>query len=101
MSYVRKHWRKHAKTESDFRVPPIVCKDGFRMSVQASSAHCCSPRQFVKSGEYTAWEVGYPSAKEPELMKWAEDADNPTSTVYGFVPTNVIDAVIAKHGGPA
>ena len=32
-------------------------------------------------------------------MEYAEDADNPTGTVYGWVPVEVVDAVIAAHGG--
>jgi len=76
---------------------PIVCSDGFTMSVQASSAHYCSPRE--DNGPHYAFEVGFPTEEEALLIRYAEDPDNPTETVYAWVPAEVIDAVIAKHGG--
>ena len=77
--------------------PALVCADGFRVSVQASESHYCQPRS--NSGPYSSIELGYPSESVPELMEYAEDADNPTGTVYGWVPVEVVDAVIAAHGG--
>jgi len=75
--------------------PHIVCADGFNMSVQVSEAHYCTPR--VNDAEwYTAMEIGYPSEAEPLIMEYAGDKDE---TVYGYVPVEVIDAVIDKHGG--
>lgn len=44
-------------------------------------------------------ELGYPSMADDLLTEYAEDADRPTSTVYGYVPVSVVDALIAKHGG--
>jgi len=79
------------------RYQPIVCADGFKMSVQAGSAHYCTPQN--GRGPYSAVEVGFPSKAEPLLMKWAEDRDDPTNTVYGWVPADVVKRVIAKHGG--
>ncbi|MED5369001.1 MAG: hypothetical protein VX978_05860 [Pseudomonadota bacterium] len=32
-------------------------------------------------------------------MDWCEDKEDPTGTVYGYVPTQVVVNVIAKHGG--
>ena len=75
----------------------IVCADGFNMSVQAGSALYCTPRD--NDGPWVKAEVGFPSAHDDLLMPYAEDAKNPTETVYGYVPTIIIDAVIAKHGG--
>lgn len=76
----------------------IVCKDGFSMSVQANETAYCSPR--VDGAEkYISVEVGYPSHAEPLLMKWAEQEDRPTNTVYGYVPADRITLVCIKHGG--
>lgn len=75
----------------------IVCKDGFNMSVQGSSGHYCSPRK--TQNWYTAMEIGYPSAKEDLIMEFAETPEAPTDTVYGYVPCNIIEEVINKHGG--
>jgi len=80
----------------------IVCADGFTMSVQASGFHYCDPRDDY--GPYTKAEVGFPSEKDPELEKFAEDPDAATEngavqTVYGYVPVGVIMDVIERRGG--
>jgi len=76
----------------------ITCADGFNMSVQAGAGSYSDPR---KDGakKYTACEVGFPSQKESMLMRYAENADEPTETVYGWVPSETITLVCAKHGG--
>ena len=79
------------------RVPEIHCIDGFTMSVQASSGHYCSPRS--DEGPYTSVEVGFPNREEPLLMRYAEDETCPTETVYGWVPLEVVQAVVESHGG--
>ncbi len=33
------------------------------------------------------------------IFGYAEDPDNPTETVYGYVPVGVVQALAAKHGG--
>ena len=76
----------------------IVCADGFTMSVQASEFTYCTPR-VADAAAYTEVEVGYPNTPEPLLLEWAEEPDNPTDTVYGYVPSDVIVTVCAKHGG--
>jgi len=80
------------------QVRRIFCPDGFTMSVQASHYTYCSPR-YDNEEEYSAFEVGFPSEKEDLLMEYAEDPDRPTDTVYGWVPAEVLDRVIEKHGG--
>ena len=32
-------------------------------------------------------------------MEYVEDYDNPTYTVYAYVPVEVVQEVIEKHGG--
>ena len=76
---------------------PIICEDGFRMSVQACSRKYCTPRN--DEGPYHEVEIGFPSNMEPLLIRYAEDKANPTNTVYGWVPTRVLWEVITKHGG--
>ena len=76
----------------------IYCKDGFSMSVQASETSYCTPRE-NSATRYESVEVGFPSAEEPMLMEWAEDPHRPTDTVYAYVPVEVVNLVIAKHGG--
>lgn len=75
----------------------VVCKDGFSMSVQASKDAYCTPRE--DNITYSEVEVGFPSQREELLMRWAENPERPTGTVYGWVPCSVIYLVITKHGG--
>ena len=54
-------------------------------------------------------EVGFPTAKDPDLEKFAEDKNAPiekghdgstsVQTVYGWVPATVVTALLEKHGG--
>jgi len=85
------------KNNEYFIRPRIYCNDGFYMSVQGSKGHYCSPRENVKY--YTSLEVGYPSEKVDEFMKYAENKHQPTDTVYGWVPSETIQEVIDQHGG--
>lgn len=78
-------------------VPQIVCADGFKMSVQASAFHYCSPRD--SEGPWSRVEVGFPSDRVEALMPWAEDENDPTGTVYGYVPLRIVAEVIDQHGG--
>lgn len=78
--------------------PPMVCADGFSVSVQGHAGAYSSPRDDF-ADRYSAVECGFPSDKEDLLMKYAEDDDKPTETVYGFVPVETVIAVIEKHGG--
>ena len=77
--------------------PHVVCKDGFKMSVQAGQALYSTPKDVAD--DYEEAEVGYPSTEETLLTTYAEDNDNLCDTVYGYVPCSIIDEVIEKHGG--
>lgn len=83
---------------SDHTRLPIRCADGFTVSVQASCHHYCSPRE-DNLGFYTSYELGYPSESDPLILPYAEDADNPTRTVYGWVPSYIVVALLTLHGG--
>ena len=82
--------------------PKVRCADGFEISVQASYNHYCTPRVTFKPVEfwngYTAVECGFPNQVEEELMEYAEDED-PLKTVYGWVPVELLDKILEKHGG--
>ena len=60
--------------------PPVECKDGFKMSVQAGMYHYCSPQNDV--GPWTSVEVGFPSKVEPILWEYAEEPGKWTDTVF-------------------
>ena len=82
----------------EFLNEAVICADGFRMSVQANESAYCEPR-LNKQKKYNLVEVGYPSEEEPLIMPWAEHPAQPTDTVYGYVPVEVVTNVIVKHGG--
>lgn len=78
--------------------PLIKCADGFEISVQASCTHYCSPK-YNNAGYYDSVELGFPSIEEPLITQYAKDENDPTNTVYGYVPIELVDEVIRKHGG--
>lgn len=80
----------------------ITCADGFKLSVVAGDFVYSSPRR-GEAGPYTEVEVGFPSERpEPWDDLWreyAENRDNPTGTVYGYVPAAMVRDLVASHGG--
>ena len=76
----------------------IECADGFTMSVQASRFNYCEPRT-DNADKYVTVEIGFPNDYESLIVSYAEDKENYTGTVYGYVPTDIVTLVCAKHGG--
>jgi hypothetical protein len=76
----------------------VVCADGFEMSVQAHAGAYCIPKM-TDAPVYREVEVGFPNRREILLLKYADDPNDLTETVYGWVPVRVVTNVIAKHGG--
>lgn len=90
----------YIKTEDSFVTlmrPRIICKDGFRISVQASKGHYCSPR--INTDSYESVELGYPNQDELLIKEYAENPDNLKESIYGYVPIGVVSDVINLHGG--
>lgn len=81
----------------------IVCADGFRISVVAGGSAYSTPR--VESGPYSAVEVGYPSERPEPFAKWdpyeiIDTVDEPYGwKIYGWVPVDMVRALVASHGG--
>jgi hypothetical protein len=96
--FIKATWREaQANSRSISIKPRMVCNDGFSMSVQGSTTHYCSPRE--SQDWYDSMEVGFPSEEEPLINQYAEDSNDYTGTVYGYVPVEIIQEVITKHGG--
>ncbi len=70
--------------------PIIICNDGFSMSVQGSQYTYCEPK--ITTDWYESLEIGFPSDEE-ESIKDYNCGDN----VYGYVPVNIIQAIIDNH----
>jgi len=88
------------KVRDDYSFPVvkrIQCTDGFSLSVQASHGAYCSPR--TNLGPWDEVEVGFPSDVPTQIMQYAENPDAPTETVYGYVPIELVEELIAAHGG--
>ena len=80
--------------------PEMKCADGFHMSVQGHYGAYSRPRDDFAE-HYTHVEVGFPSEREELLMPYIDggrDTD-PTDTVYGYVPVEVVALIIMAHGG--
>ncbi len=78
--------------------PKIVCMDGFKMSVQGSEMTYSIPKKV--GTEFTAMEIGFPSQQEDLIMEFIDsDTQPPTRSVYGYIPIDLIEKVIEKHGG--
>ena len=79
--------------------PEAVCADGFSLSIQASSMHYCRPSKDLQDGDYSKVELGNLSETVEEFLPYAENEARPLFTVYGYVPIETVNAVVAKHGG--
>ena len=80
------------------QMPRLVLADGASLSVQASEHSYSSPRD--NKGPYTKVEVGFPSETPPEAWKeFAEEWDEPTNTIYSYIPLTMVMLYIGAHGG--
>ena len=43
--------------------------------------------------------LGYPSSEDELINEYAEDCMDYTKTVYGYVPIEIVEKLIEKHGG--
>ena len=77
--------------------PRIELNDGFNVSVQAGWGIYSDPRNYAD--KYSEFELGYPSEKDEIIIPYCEDSENPTETVYGYVPKEIVEKLIKKHGG--
>ena len=76
----------------------VVTRSGWNASIQAGSRSYSTPRQ--DSGcRYSAVEIGFPSEPDELITPYAEDPEDLTGTVYGWVPAEIVTALIMKHGG--
>lgn len=103
----------------------VRCADGFSMSVIAGGGTYCHPRPTLclhlpghemvhepdgildnvvhdYPGPYDMVEVGFPTQRPEPWTEWkqyAEEPDNPTGSVYGYVPVDMVTALVELHGG--
>ena len=78
----------------------VVCRNGFSVSIQASSGHYCTPRSSY--GPWETVELGYPSSHPGRrIAAYGECMSSswPTDTVYAYVPVRLVHDLLRKHGG--
>ena len=94
-TYIQKYRKVESITPdvTSCRLPHVVCRDGFKMSVQVGKDLYSEPKAVADS--YTSVEVGYPSENESLLDSYDYDG----GSVFPFVPCTVVDVIIDKHGG--
>lgn len=86
-------------------LPWIMCRDGFRMSVQVGHGinsipkHIISAEEWKNGKRYICVECGALNAEEEALKPYAEDPENLLKTIYAYVPANLVDVIIKIHGG--
>lgn len=77
----------------------IECNDGFSISVQANKFAYCMPRE-NKAWPYSEVELGFPSEVDDLIEIYGEEHGT-TETVYPYVPIDIVNELIEKHGGIA
>lgn len=80
-------------------MPRIHCPDGYNVSIQANYGAYCEPRIDDSPDGYAKVELGYPSSIDEEFKPYAEDKDDWSNTVYAYVPVDIVNKVIERHGG--
>ena len=76
----------------------VILESGWTASIQAGQRAYSTPRQDFGC-RYTAVEIGFPSEPDELITPYAEDPSDLTGTVYGYVPAEIVTALIIKHGG--
>tara|TARA_R110000824_G_scaffold266063_3_gene455047 strand:+ start:7463 stop:7813 length:351 start_codon:yes stop_codon:yes gene_type:complete len=97
--FLAKHFARDAERQSR---PPIVCKSGLSLSVQAGEGLYCEPRTTFRPGatqSYTHVEIGFPNQKVEEFLEYADYIDDDDPEIYAYVPVGVLEKVIESHGG--
>lgn len=96
MSKLQNYLQNTPRSEG-FIIPRVFCPDGLSVSVQASEYAYSSPRD--REGPWSSVELGFPSeAPGAAIMQYAEQPDQPTETVYGYVPIAIVEEWLAAHG---
>ena len=80
-------------------VDTTVCADGAELDVQAHQGAYCAPR--TDEGPWTAVEVDTTWRVGAFARYLAEGPDEHGHYIYARVPVEVVEAIVAEHGGLA
>ena len=84
-----------SRSKSDL-IPSHTCKDGFKISIQGHYGAYSKPREECSNiYQYESMEIK--TSEQVESLKKYQDGED--STIYGYVPLELIEALIVEHGG--
>ena len=81
--------------------PPVICKDGAFMSVQAGGVYFSEPQEFLDDAAmYESFEV-HTELQDENIQPYraSNDIKDLEYYLYKRVDRDVIDGIIEKHGG--
>lgn len=100
--WLKKSVRTYTCSDGSYEIqenrPRLYCNDGYSISVQASGFHYCKPR-LNGIQNYESVELGFPSTEDELINEYAENDSIYTKIVYGYVPIEIVEELINKHGG--
>lgn len=80
----------------------LKCKSGLTMSLQGGSCLYSEPKDYMAE-KFSQVEMGFPSRFLPELIEYADVYEPKTiedySTVYAYVPVEILNKIIHRNGG--
>ena len=88
--------RQYEYENTSFRIPLIICNDGWSVSIQIYyGAYCASENGWQKLGyEWKSVQWGGPSEEEPLLKEHSEFAGD-----VGVINVDKMQAILDKHEG--
>lgn len=84
-----------------FCLPRIYCNDGFNISIQTASGCYCGSENGIRTFgmEWKLVEWGFPSMPIDGQKYSAEDDEDTTNTVGGYVELSLMEELLDEHGG--
>lgn len=84
-----------------FYLPRVYCKDGFNISIQVNQGNYCASENGTRTFglDWKLVEWGFPSEPIDGEKYNAEDKENTTNSVGGWVDVKLIDELCEEHGG--
>lgn len=87
-----------SRDRADGLIPSVKCVDGFWISIQGHRGAWSEPSKELRNiYEYDEMEIKV-SELLPERFNQYRDGD---SSIYGYVPVEMIEALLVEHGGIA
>ncbi len=79
--------------------PRVKCADGYTVSIQAGSGSNvrCWPHE--DTNHFSHVQLDTPSCQDKELIPYRMEPDDENEIFFFFVPVEVVDRVLKKHGG--